>query len=186
MGFEPTCIQLTFQRFRKPRVYDDMKCQNCEKETKNKKFCSRSCAAIIHNKIPKRKAKKRPCQECGDLFFLKETNSKFCSRCKIEKKLQRENYQEKTLGEFRKKYQNSEVHPSWLNSEIRYAARKFNKDREKRCSICGYDLHVEYCHFRPISDFDDKSTLQEISGMENIAILCRNHHWELDNGIIHL
>lgn len=55
-----------------------MKCLNCNKETKNKKFCSRSCSARITN-IGNRKYGNKPtnCLICGKLN--KKYTSKYCS-----------------------------------------------------------------------------------------------------------
>ena len=56
VGLEPTCIQLLFQVGRNHRRYMPMNiCFNCQKETINSKFCSRSCANSYNNKLkPKR------------------------------------------------------------------------------------------------------------------------------------
>ena len=43
------------------------------------------------------------------------------------------------------------------------------------CIICGYSVHVEAAHLDPKHQVSDDRT-------ENGAPLCRNHHWELDNG----
>lgn len=51
-----------------------MNCINCGLTTKNKKFCSSSCAAKVNNKIPKRKHS-RVCFCCN----APTSNQKFCS-----------------------------------------------------------------------------------------------------------
>ena len=45
------------------------KCLNCNKETKNPKFCSKSCSASFNNKITKVKNKK--CKFCDDIIINK-------------------------------------------------------------------------------------------------------------------
>ena len=55
---------------------------------------------------------------------------------------------------------------------------------EKKCAVCGYSIHVELCHKKPISEFKDKALLSEINAEENLVYLCRNHHWEFDNGYL--
>jgi len=58
--------------------------------------------------------------------------------------------------------------------------QKFN------CHYCGYSKHIEFCHIKSISDFDDNTTLREINSEHNVVILCPNCHWEFDNNIIQL
>lgn len=57
---------------------------------------------------------------------------------------------------------------------------------EHKCSICGYDKHIEIAHIKAVSDFDDEATIGEINAISNLIALCPNHHWEYDNGIINL
>ena len=55
-------------------------CQTCEKETKNPKFCSRSCSAVNSNhKSPKVLKKKRFCKTCGVEIVSRYRN--FCESC---------------------------------------------------------------------------------------------------------
>jgi len=54
------------------------------------------------------------------------------------------------------------------------------------CQICGYSLHVEIAHRRPVSDFPDSATMKEINDIANLIILCPNHHWEFDHGLLNL
>lgn len=44
------------------------KCKHCNIETKNPKFCSKSCSAKESNKTPKRKLT-RKCLDCDDLVW---------------------------------------------------------------------------------------------------------------------
>lgn len=190
-GLEPACIQLPFQRFRKPRGYSDMNCLTCDKYTTNLKYCTRSCAASMNNRLfPKRDpAKSIKCRRCKKFYHPKDLEgSSSCKTCREDVVKNKEKYKRQTLGEFKKKYENTGVHRSWWYSEIRQLAREINKHRQKICQIssCQYSLHVEYCHIIAISDFKDTTTLAEISQESNIAILCPNHHWELDNGLLSL
>ena len=50
----------------------------------------------------------------------------------------------------------------------------------KKCSVCGYDKHVELAHKKSIGSFSKDSKLSEINSLENLVYLCPNHHWELD------
>lgn len=55
----------------------------------------------------------------------------------------------------------------------------------KVCVICGYSKHIEICHIKNVSDFDVNVKINEINNINNLIALCRNHHWEFDNGLIH-
>lgn len=164
-GLEPACIQLPFHRFRKPRGYDG-ELSKLSKETQNLKFCSRSCAVRTNNRLYPKRVKK---------IRIVESNGK--SRLIVKPQ---------TLGDLKKKYSESGVHGSWWYSEVRSAARRQNSGRPKKCQACDYDKHVEYCHIKPIRSFSDDTLIVEINKPENIAILCRNHHWELDHGHLSL
>ncbi len=52
------------------------------------------------------------------------------------------------------------------------------------CANCNYNKHVEVCHIKGISDFPDDAQVKEINHVDNLRYLCRNCHWELDNGLI--
>lgn len=54
------------------------RCNNCTKQISSGKYCSRSCAAIVNNKIPKRIKQEVPnCAYCGNP--VKTVTAKFCS-----------------------------------------------------------------------------------------------------------
>lgn len=57
------------------------KCLQCGKETKNPKFCSRSCATTYNNLH--RKKQKYYCQKCGNLIGegQKYHRRKYCDNC---------------------------------------------------------------------------------------------------------
>jgi predicted restriction endonuclease len=56
--------------------------------------------------------------------------------------------------------------------------------RERKCEFCGYPRHVECCHIREIADFPNEATLGEVNAVDNLVLLCPNHHWELDHGFL--
>lgn len=125
---------------------------------KHKKYCNSSCAATFNNKIPKRKKKEKIVKIKEEIVL---------------------NY---TKGELIKKYNN------WWSGRVPIAksARKIfnNSDKPKCCSVCGYSKHYEVCHIKPVSSFDNISTLKEINSIDNLVGLCRNCHWEYDNGLL--
>ncbi|HLD91434.1 MAG TPA: HNH endonuclease signature motif containing protein [Patescibacteria group bacterium] len=63
--------------------------------------------------------------------------------------------------------------------------RSWNKNLTKLpCQKCNYDKHIDLCHIKPIRSFSLDTTLGEINSPENNLVLCLNHHWEFDHGIL--
>jgi len=162
------------------------KCQNtdCNKETKNPKYCSRSCSAVISNKkVVKHKAKIRTCTKCNSTFKRdkKHRRNTTCHKCWAEF-LDTPN---KTLKEYWDKKSIKNKHPSWKNSHIRALNRSWNKNLLRNgCCVCGYKTHVELAHIKPISSFSETAKLYEVNAPSNILPLCPNHHWEFDNNYL--
>ncbi len=132
-------------------------------------FCTRKCSAIFNNTIsPKRRAKIYTCKSCGIDIKSRRT---YCVNCNPQN-----NRNILTAGDIKRKakYQKS--------AQIRGLARAVIKKSglSKSCSICGYSEHVEVCHIKPIKDFLDSSLISEINSLDNLILLCPNHHWELD------
>lgn len=128
--------------------------------TKNKRFCSRSCAAFYNNAKRERKEKIKKIKENIDLF-LSKTKKELLLSCK--------NY-----FSFR----------STITKHARKVIKKSNKDLI--CNNCGYNKHVETCHIKSVSSFTDDSTIEEINNLKNLIYLCPNCHWEYDNNILKL
>ena len=96
-------------------------------------------------------------------------------------------YKTKTVGFYRNLKSVKGKHPSWVNSHIRILNRSWNKDLLKYpCQKCGYSNHIEFCHIKAVSSFGDDALLGEVNDPKNILVLCPNHHWELDNGMLRL
>ncbi len=153
------------------------KCKHCNIETKNPKFCSRSCSAKESNKTPKRKLT-RKCLDCDDLVWTYRHTR--CEKHFLEYKAGE--YKNKTIGEYRTMLSVKGKHPSWLNSHVRGFARSWLKHLTKKpCSNCGYDKHVELAHIKAVSSFSNDALLSDINSEVNVVPLCRNCHWEFDN-----
>ena len=161
-------------------------CTNCQKETKNPKYCSRSCSATMSNRIsPKRAAKPRQCSVCNLLFSPKkgEHRRTYCYECPSHK----ERLYELTLEDYQNKLSLRGKHKSWINAHVRLLNRSWNKDLIKSpCKNCHYSKHIELCHIKPITSFPKNAKIIEINSPNNIVPLCRNCHWELDNGYLDL
>jgi predicted HNH restriction endonuclease len=145
------------------------KCLNCQKETNNPKFCSRSCAATYNNKkYPKRTPNKK-CARCNNLITY---NLKYCNDCKFKQG------EDITLS----KAIYHCHHKSSAFALVRSRARKIARDLNLNiCQNCGYNKHVEICHRKPIADFDESTMLSVINHPDNLIALCPNCHWEFDH-----
>ena len=156
-------------------------CRNCGEATPNPRFCSSSCAAIVNNKKrPKRKLQAKKCRDCGaDIPRADHTDRrKLCDACNpfyVD-------WGSVTYADVRG------IYPYQKSVVIRQHARKVVKEsgRPQRCQNCGYDKHFEVCHIKGISEFADTDLLSTINATSNLAILCRNCHWELDNHLLKL
>jgi hypothetical protein len=172
----------------------NINCTNCNitfdkkpsemKKTKNH-FCTRNCAASFNNR-GKRRHPPRTCKKCNLTYVTSKTHRSLsiCIDCTSQintteqiKKMSKKDYRERESVKNR--------HPSWLNSHIRNFNRSWNSElRKLPCQKCGYNTHVELAHIKGIKDFNDDSTIEEINSPDNILVLCPNHHWEFDNGIL--
>ena len=153
-----------------------MKCIQCNKETKNLKFCSRSCAVSYNNSIsPKRKLNKE-CQNCNKLIY--KTRAKYCSDCR------RRPNEDYTLKESIYNNHGKQNSYSLIRTRARALAKKLGLNQQ--CVNCNYNKHVEVAHIKPISDFPLTSKISEINSPDNIVGLCSNCHWEFDHNMLTL
>ena len=166
--------------------------------TKKKKFCDRVCAARFNN--PARGVSLTyKCIKCGIEVVRSRSacgkikpKRKYCDRClyivKEATVLARfrntdaDGYariMDMTKGDFFKRSKSA-------RSSIRRLAVNVYKRSggEDKCFICGYSYHIEVCHKKPVSRFRKDTLIKEINSIGNLVGLCRNHHWELDAGIL--
>lgn len=137
-------------------------CRNCYVKTANKvKYITQACSC--GNKKSSNKAKK--CIICyKKLHIAKAAN--------------------KTIAYYWKLYKGG---PN-AYTHIRVNARAFMERSNviKQCYSCGYSKHVEVCHIKSISSFSKNTKLKVVNSEKNLIYLCRNHHWEFDNGMLKL
>jgi hypothetical protein len=158
----------------------ERKCLNCNDairaDSQRRKFCSESCNHRYSSKLFNKRHKKT-CPVCQKNKM--SHNAKSCRECDLKSI----SCDELTLADYHAKY--PDKHPSWKNAEIRNFARNWNKHlKVQPCQKCGYSNHIEFCHIKAISSFPQTAKLKEINKEENLLVLCPNHHWELDNGIL--
>lgn len=186
------------------KIYYDNpnKCLNCGNviEVKNKqrvaevrikKFCNSSCSAIFNNKkFPRKtwlKEKNMFCVLCGKTIKLNRGKSgkfkrrKYCKPC-FDKRF--DYVGNVTKGELRRKYKNYTIYRNYISKNARLVYRK--SGRQNSCNICGYEKFCTVCHKKGVSDFGKESKLSEINDINNLVVLCPNHHMELDRGILSL
>lgn len=156
-------------------------CTNCNIEfssrDKDRKFCSQTCSAIYNNF---QRAEQNPkfCQECS--IFI--TKGKFCDNCLIlVRKRNGLDFDTLTLADVKNKYGTAQYH-----SKIRGWARTtyFRHNHFKQCEYCRYDKHIDVCHILEVQSFPLNTTLSVVNALENLIGLCKNHHWEMDNGLL--
>ncbi len=153
-----------------------MLCLNCSKETTNPKFCSRSCAATINNKISPKRDKEHACKECSVPI---NGGRSYCALCHTA--IRRRNWGKVTYASM------SDHLPYQKHSTIRGLSRKWyleSVNNKVQCAVCGYDKHVDVCHIKAIGSFSKSATIAEINSLTNLIGLCKNHHWELDRGLL--
>lgn len=146
-------------------------------------YCSRTCAASYNNTImPKRKIS-TICSKNNCNSLIHKVGSTLCKNHFNE--YSSYSILNKTLFEYRQHHKLSNTPKASIYRHIRDNARSSNKHLTKcPCANCGYKLHVEICHIRAISDFEDFNTIGEVNSKDNIIQLCRNCHWELDKGYL--
>lgn len=161
-----------------------MECPCCKKETNNPKYCSRSCAAKISNKTPKRK-RTRKCSHDGCEHITRSWKSSVCKDHWEEYKKNRYDLVGKTIGDYRNKLSVQGRHASCLHAHIRLFAKSRLKHLSNMpCFNCGYFKHIEYCHIQALSSFPDSALITEVNDESNILPLCPNCHWEFDNNFL--
>lgn len=148
-------------------------CNNCKKIikpqknknlslTKKQKFCSHSCSASFNNKNRKREKNYSKCKICEKT--TQSYTKTYCKICKIN-----------ILENKRKK----DVHRSSITSHARTILN--NSKRKKECQNCKYNKHVEVCHIKPVSSFNENTLITQINDAANLVYLCPNCHWEYDH-----
>jgi hypothetical protein len=180
-------------------------CTKCGSKTANLKFCSRSCANSYNNSIVPRRRPEHKCKVCEAPITARRrycsTKCKVASRpkerqwayspCECGSPKQKESkscrvcktrlYEDVTVGELKSK----STRDAQVYNSLRQRSRSIaKKTYTMACPICNYDGHVDVCHIRGLSSLPDETTVEEASGLNNFTLLCKNHHWELDNGLI--
>lgn len=178
------CSYKCFLSTRKRKINQ---CLVCQKETINLKFCSRSCSGIYINSSSEAmlKARNKPQGSCKLCKKQISMSRKYCKHCRSAGliidglKVCWENI---TKKQFKQKFK--DIHQ--FNARVRSLAREKYKKNNKNlpCLSCGYNKHIEVCHIKPVKDFSDNISIDEINNIDNLIGLCPNCHWELDHNLL--
>jgi len=162
------------------------KCQAQIKATKNN-FCSRSCAASFNNKgKAKNKAVQRTCIKCKEIYYCSVSyrNKKCCMSCRT---LSLDVCKNLTIADYINRLSVNGRHSSWAFAHIRESNRRSNYHLTKLpCAYCTYAKHVELAHIKPVISFNHDTKINVVNSPSNVIQLCRNCHWEFDNGLLSL
>jgi len=149
-------------------------CLNCGKETPNPKFCSRSCAATINNKMSPKRQPQGKCVYCSKKI---KTSNLYCSEeCLNLKRIERKEERRVKLKEklsFRKRRK-------LLAIELKGG----------ECYCCGYKTcptALEFHHLdRGTKDFGIASKSSSLEALkkelEKCILVCANCHREIHAG----
>ena len=132
------------------------------------------------------------CKQCGKSFdkrpsqIRRTKGNNFCGRscaCSYNNAAfpKRGIDKSTTLGDFKKQF------PKLWRLKIAQMARYdyyTRHDGKTICKNCSYNKHVDVCHIKEVKDFTNESALEEINHKNNMVGLCKNCHWELDNGML--
>lgn len=159
-------------------------------EVRKTNFCSKDCYAKFktnefHGKPPSKLIKK--CRKCSSRYVVEPGVSSYhkCASCLAEQR----KYKFRCMGLTKGHYKNlpsvnGKSFPP-MNPHIRLLCKFWNKNLTALpCQKCGYSKHIELCHIKSVASFPDDALLGEINNPNNILVLCRNCHWEFDNGLL--
>jgi 5-methylcytosine-specific restriction endonuclease McrA len=151
-------------------------CPTCGQETRNPKFCSRSCAASHNNVLVPKRRLGGICSVCG---LLIPRRHRYCREHRPNRPLDRS----QPIGTVADRSE----HPACRYARLRQDARRqYVQAFPYRCSRCGYDKHIEVCHKRALTSFPPDTPIAIVNSLENLIGLCPNCHWEFDHGLLQL
>lgn len=157
-----------------------MECLQCQVETRNPKFCSRSCSTTYANaQKPKRLKLEYFCAGCQVSMGRPgwKDRRKYCISCKPGYRARGLEWERTTKADLAPGTANQFGYP-----QIRQHARRvLSRQAPRECVLCLYSLHVDCCHVVPIRDYPDTATVAEMNAVDNLVFMCKNHHWEYDH-----
>lgn len=133
-------------------------------DVRKKNFCNHSCGATYNNKLRSTNKEKTNTKKTSSLpekysYFDGVTKKMFFEKKGVYYKFR---------AEIRK-------HAQWIYQK---------NGGSKTCKVCGYNKHIQVCHIKSVSSFNDDDLILTINSINNLVGLCPNHHWEYDNGFL--
>lgn len=179
-----------------------IRCKCCDKiievkenqkvsEVRKKKFCDRTCSAKVNSIGRECKFKKDigECQRCCNTINYKYNSvaktyykRKYCSSCLIDIKKEK-SVRTSTKKETFDKCKNWQSARSTIQKDAR---NHYREHGSMSCKRCGYKKHIEICHIKSVSSFEEHILIEEINDLKNLIGLCPNCHWEFDHGMLDL
>ncbi len=139
------------------------------------------------NRTPGRKRggkplkKRKTCVGCSSEFVIASRSQRYCSN-ECRERCYTLRFSSKTKSSIFCDTRSWQAARSMIQENARNVF--FRKSPNSKCHICDYDNHIEVCHIKSVSSFDDEDTMGEINNINNLVGLCPNHHWEFDNKIV--
>ena len=167
-------------------------CKNCSKPiplvfwrnrywpsiSKRRTYCNHACAAsYTGHAYPKRKPQVvRQCQECKrDIVGVRKDRN---WKGSYHKPYHPECYKTVTERALEQPISSVKDKTTITCMARNFMIRLFGPDLE--CWVCGYAKIVETCHIKAIKDFPPTTLLKVVNDIDNLLLLCPNHHKELD------
>lgn len=182
----PSCVGRA-RYANKVAILEERICEFCSKPFKRKphskndqlRFCSAKCVSFWQAEL------RRVTKICNRCQTNPTTNKHgYCQDCKKSGYDRRKfDWDVTTLNDLKTSYNLHQYH-----AKLRGMARsEFMRHNSKpKCAVCAYELHIDVCHIIAIKDFPLTATISQVNHKNNLVALCRNHHWEFDNGYINL
>lgn len=168
-------------------------------------FCTQECKNLFYKNVKRkiRQAQEKTivctfCQKTkivqGNQLKPSKSGHRFCSLSCANKYFG----QKRAKPKKPRKLRGFQLIKNWTIKEycgVHKGANRYNQIRQlsrtimkgfKVCKACNYDKHVEICHIKPISEFDENTKIEVVNAKENLVALCPNCHWELDHGLLKL
>jgi hypothetical protein len=140
------------------------------KDQAHPRFCSVQCNNLWLGRS--RRKPGRTCSGCGKYKWGKGIQD-LCRAC------YRQDMDTRTLQDLR----DSVATTYEYHAKLRGLSRQ-GYQGPRACVACGYDLHVDFCHIRPVSDFPMTALVSEVNAQDNIVALDKRCHWEFDHGYL--
>lgn len=151
------------------------KCLYCSQITSNPKYCSKSCAAKVNNKTPRKRM--QPQGKCKICSRIIKSRLVYCFDCKKAKKL---------FAKEQRTRKNSEKVIQWR----RAAKIRLVELRGGKCEICGYCKCLRALQFHHKNPEEKKFALSQANTKrfslmlveaEKCILLCANCHAEIED-----